>query len=58
VTNLRLVKVGGVKQMLDDLREWKNGTLLKSVGVCTKFGRRVASLACHLVLINTPSRAY
>jgi hypothetical protein len=34
-------KIGGVEQMLDDLREWKNGTLSKSVGVCTNFGRRV-----------------
>jgi hypothetical protein len=47
-------KVGGVEQMLDDLREWKNGTLSKSVEFCTKFARRVALLACHLALINTP----
>jgi hypothetical protein len=52
-------KVGGVEQMLDGLREWKNGTLSKSVGFCSNFGReRVASFACHLVLINTPFRAY
>jgi hypothetical protein len=31
-------KVGGVEQMLDDLKEWKNGTLSKSVG------RRVPTL--------------
>jgi hypothetical protein len=50
--------VGGVEQMLHDLREWKNGALSKSVGFCTKFGRRVATLTCHLALINTPFRAY
>jgi hypothetical protein len=52
-------KVGEVEQMLDGLKEWKNGTLSKSVGFCTNFGRqRVASFACHLILINTPFRAY
>jgi hypothetical protein len=50
-------KVGRMEQMLEDLREWKNGTLSKSVGVCTNFGR-VASLACHLALENTPLMAY
>jgi hypothetical protein len=50
-------KVGGMEQMLDDLKEWKNGALSMSVGFCTKFGRCVASLACHVALVNTPFRA-
>ena len=52
-------KVGGVEQMLDD---FINGRMVPCQRVlakfCTKFGRRVASLACHLALINTPFRAY